>query len=138
MKKLLFILFLSFVSQSSVYAQACEIFVARLSWGTDEDTLRETFEPYGIVSKLQIVMDRATGRSRGFGFVTMPNCQDAQIAINDLDQSELDGRTIVVKMKDQEQNKTNRGGYNRGGKGGGYGGSRGGYGGGGGYRQDGN
>jgi len=131
MKKLLFILVLSFVSQSSVYAQACDIFVARLSWDIDEDTLRETFEAYGNVSKVQIIMDRATGRSRGFGFVTMPNCQVAKSAINDLDQSELDGRTIVVKMKDQEQNKTNRGGYNRGGQ-------RGGYGGGGGYRQDGN
>ncbi|MEM9528189.1 MAG: RNA-binding protein, partial [Bacteroidota bacterium] len=95
------------------------LFVARLSWDTDEDTLQNTFSAYGEVESVKIILDRETGRSRGFGFVEMPNEEEAKAAIEALDQSDLDGRTIVVKENDRQG----------GGGGGGYGG-----GGGGGYR----
>ena len=113
------------------------IFVAKLSYDTSEDTLRETFEEFGEVSSAKIIMDKFTGRSKGFGFVEMPNDDEAQAAINDLNDSELDGRTIVVKeARPREDNRSGGGGRGgRGGRGGGggYGGGGGGGYGGGGY-----
>ncbi|GAB5550938.1 MAG: hypothetical protein Sapg2KO_05290 [Saprospiraceae bacterium] len=100
------------------------IFVAKLDYGTSEDTLRSAFEGFGEVSSVKIIMDREMGRSKGFGFVEMPSDDDGFAAIADLNGSELDGRTIVVKKAEPREN-------NRGGGGGGY---RGGGGGGGGYR----
>ena len=58
------------------------IFVAKLSYDTSEDTLRDTFEEFGEVSSAKIIMDKFTGRSKGFGFVEMPNDDEAQAAIN--------------------------------------------------------
>ena len=117
------------------------LFVARLSWDTDEDTLQNTFSAYGEVESVKIILDRETGRSRGFGFVEMPNDDEAKAAIEALDQSDLDGRTIVVKENDRQGGGGGggggRGGYSGGGGGGGYrgggggGGHRGGGGGGG-------
>ena len=95
------------------------IFVAKLSFDTHEDTLRETFEEYGEVSSAKIIMDKFTGRSKGFGFVEMPNDDEAQAAINELNDSELDGRTIVVKKARPKEDNPRRGGG-----GGGYGGGR--------------
>ena len=112
------------------------LFVARLSWDTDETMLQEAFEPYGTVESVKIIIDRETGRSRGFGFVDMPDDTEAQAAIDALDQSELDGRSIVVKENTRNRDEGGGGGF-RGGGGGGYrGGGGGGYrgGGGGGYR----
>ena len=103
------------------------IFVAKLSFDTQEDHLKQVFEEFGEVSSAKIVMDKFTGRSKGFGFIEMPNDSEAQNAINDLNDSELDGRNIVVK-KAEPRESNSRGGNNRRG-GGGYGG--GGYGGGG-------
>lgn len=108
-----------------------QIFVANLNDGTVEETLRGVFEWYGTVTEAKIIIDRDTRRSRGFGFVTMPNCQEAAAAIADLNQSELDGRTIVVKLANGSTNQ--RPGSPDGGRGG-YGNGRGG---GGGYRRDG-
>ncbi len=90
------------------------IFVAKLNYDTDEDTLRQTFEEYGEVDSAKIIMDKFTGKSKGFGFVEMPNDDEAQNAINDLNDAELDGRTIVVKKARPRED--------RGGGGGGYGG----------------
>lgn len=73
------------------------IFIAKLSWDTDDDGLREAFEPYGSVDSAKVIMDRDTGRSKGFGFVEMPDDSEAMEAIDSLNESELDGRTIVVK-----------------------------------------
>lgn len=73
------------------------IFVAQLSYGTEEDNLRDAFEAHGEVSSVKIVMDRTTGRSKGFGFVEMPDDNEANSAIASLNDSELDGRKIVVK-----------------------------------------
>ena len=73
------------------------IFVAKLSYNTDEHTLRDQFEQYGQVDSVKIIMDRETQRSKGFGFVEMDNDDEANAAIEGLDGIELDGRTIVVK-----------------------------------------
>ncbi|MCB0762573.1 MAG: RNA-binding protein [Flavobacteriales bacterium] len=74
------------------------IFVASLSYNTKVDTLRRAFEEYGEVSSAKIVTDRDTGKSKGFGFVEMPDDQAGQSAIDALNQSSLDGRNIVVKV----------------------------------------
>jgi RNA recognition motif-containing protein len=104
------------------------IFVAKLSYDTEERDLRNIFEQYGEVDSVKIVMDRDTGRSKGFGFVEMPNDDDGYTAINDLNSSVVDGKTIVVKKAESREPSRNRdnggGGFNRGGggynRGGGY------------------
>ncbi len=94
------------------------IFVANLSYRLSDDDLSQLFEAYGEVSSARIVMDRETGRSRGFGFVEMGD-EDGKSAIEALDQHELDGRPIVVKEAEERSN--NRGGGRGGNRGGGYG-----------------
>lgn len=73
------------------------LFVASLNFRTKEDNLRTLFEEYGEVSSVKIVTDKFTGRSRGFGFVEMPDNGDAQTAIEELNDAEFDGRNLVVK-----------------------------------------
>ena len=73
------------------------IFVARLSYGTSEESLRKLFEDFGEVESVKIIMDRNTGRSKGFGFVEMPDETEGSNAISSLNETELDGRTIVCK-----------------------------------------
>jgi cold-inducible RNA-binding protein len=115
------------------------IFVAKLNYDTSSEVLRETFEQFGTVESASVITDRETGRSKGFGFVEMPNDAEAQAAINALEGSDLDGKTIAVKKAEPRENRSSGGygggGGNRGG-GGGYGGGGnrdggGGYGGGG-------
>ncbi|KAG9301252.1 hypothetical protein G9A89_012635 [Geosiphon pyriformis] len=103
-----------------------KLFIGGLSWTTDDESLRSKFAEYGTVQDVVIIRDRETGRSRGFGFVTYSNNDEAENAIQSMDNQELDGRTIRVNMA------TERGGGGRGRGGGGYGGGGGGYGGGGG------
>ncbi|MBL7845367.1 MAG: RNA-binding protein [Cyclobacteriaceae bacterium] len=73
------------------------IFVAKLNFKTRTEDLQSAFAQYGEVSSVKIVKDRDTGRSKGYGFVEMPNDAEAQAAIDGLNEKELDGRTIVVK-----------------------------------------
>lgn len=73
------------------------LFVGGLSWGTTVDDLRSAFEEIGPVTDAAVVMDRDTGKSKGFGFVTMADHRDGARAIEELDGSVLDGRDIVVK-----------------------------------------
>lgn len=73
------------------------IFVAKLNYATSEDALRQAFEEFGSVDSAKVIMDRETQRSKGFGFVEMPNDDEANQAISSLNETELDGRTIVVK-----------------------------------------
>ena len=115
------------------------LFVAKLDFNTSSDDLRNAFEAFGEVSSAKVVFDRDSGRSKGFGFVEMPNDDEARQAIDELNESELDGRTIVVKEATPKEDRGGGGGYNRGGGGGGgynRGGSGGG-GGGGGYNRGG-
>jgi len=83
---------------SGAKAIPCRLFVGSLSWDTSEDSLKAAFEEFGRVSDAVIVNDRDTGRSRGFGFVTMENRKDATRAIDELDGADLDGRNIVVNV----------------------------------------
>ncbi len=117
------------------------IFVAKLSFDTQSEDLREAFEAYGTVSSANVIMDKFNGRSKGFGFVEMDDDNEGQNAIDQLNDTELDGRTIVVKKAEPRENRGGGGGGRRGGGGGGYGGGGGGgnrggggYGGGGGNR----
>ena len=73
-----------------------KLFVGSLPWAVDDQKLKETFEPHGNVVSAKVVTDRNSGRSRGFGFVEMENAEDAQKAISELNESEMDGRKIVV------------------------------------------
>lgn len=102
------------------------IFVARLNYDTTSEGLQEAFEEFGVVSSAKVVMDRDTGRSKGFGFVEMDNDDEAYAAIEALNETELDGRTIVVKKARPRTENRGGGGYGGGGNrgGGGYGGGR--------------
>lgn len=73
------------------------IFVAKLNFRTQEAELERAFLQFGQVSSVKIIMDKETGRSKGFGFVEMPNDDEARNAIEGLNEKELDGRVIVVK-----------------------------------------
>ncbi len=109
------------------------IFAAKLSFDTQSEDLREAFEEFGEVTSASVITDKFTGKSKGFGFVEMPNNEEASKAISELNDSTLDGRTIVVKKAEpREERSSGGGGGNRGG-GGGYGGGGGNRGGGGGY-----
>ena len=111
------------------------IFVGSLPFQLEEADLKELFEAYGEVSTVKLIIDRESGRSKGFGFVEMPDDEAAQLAITGLNGSEVKGRSIAVSQAEEKKPNDRRsgggGGYggNRGG-GGGYGGGRGGGGGG--------
>lgn len=97
------------------------IFVAKLSFDTSESTLQTVFEEFGEVSSAKIIFDRDTGRSKGFGFVEMADDDAANSAIEALNETQLDGREIVVKeARPRENNNNRRGGGGYGGGGGGY------------------
>lgn len=101
------------------------IYISNLSFGTNDADLNQLFSEYGEVSSAKVITDRETGRSRGFGFVEMPNDEEAQKAINELNQAEYDGKVISVSVaKPRESRPNNRGNNNRGGynsnRGGGY------------------
>ena len=79
------------------------IFVGNLSWTTTEDELSRLFEPYGAVERAQIITDRETGRSRGFGFVEMPDAPEAQAAIDGLHGTSQGGRLLTVNEARQRE-----------------------------------
>ena len=114
------------------------IFVGSLPFKLQEADLKQLFEAYGEVSSVKLINDRETGRSKGFGFVEMPDDESAQQAISALNGSEVSGRTIAVSLAEERKPSERKsfgggGGGNRGG--GGYGGGNRG-GGGGGYSRD--
>jgi RNA recognition motif-containing protein len=84
------------------------IFCAKLNYDTQEEDLRSAFEAYGEVSSVKIIMDKFSGRSKGYGFVEMPDDTEGQAAIDGLNDTELQGRTIVVK-KANPRNDDRRG-----------------------------
>jgi RNA recognition motif-containing protein len=73
------------------------IFVAKLNYRTSVDSLTDLFANYGNVTSCKIIMDRDTGRSKGYGFVEMANDDEGRVAIEELNEFEFDGQTIVVK-----------------------------------------
>ncbi len=112
------------------------IFVGSLPFSIEEADLRESFEAYGAVDTVKIITDKFTGRSKGFGFVEMPNDEEAQKAIDELNGATVQGRAIVVNKSEPKPEgerrsfNNNRGGSGGGGGYGGGGNSRGGSGGG--------
>ena len=76
------------------------IFVGSLPWSIEEADLRESFEAYGAVESVKIITDKFTGRSKGFGFVEMPNDEEGQKAIDELNGATVDGRAIVVNKSE--------------------------------------
>jgi RNA recognition motif-containing protein len=116
-----------------------KIYVGNLSYNTTQETLSEQFGAFGKVDEVAVIMDRETGRPRGFAFVTMNNDAEGQAAIDALNGADVDGRNITVNEAKPKPSGGGGGGGYRGGGGGGGGGYRGGGGGGGGggYRRGG-
>jgi RNA recognition motif-containing protein len=106
-----------------------KLYVGKLNYDTTNEGLGQAFAAYGKVDSAEVIMDRMTGRSKGFGFVEMSSDAEAQAAIAGLNGQELDGRTIVVNEARPKEPRT--GGRFGGGGGGGFGGGFGGGGGGG-------
>ena len=100
-----------------------KLFVGGLSWNTTDDGLRDAFAAFGEVTDAKVITDRETGRSRGFGFVTFSEPGDADTAVEQMNGTLLDGRTVNVN---EARERPRRGGGGGGGGGGGYGGGRGG------------
>ncbi len=112
-----------------------KLYVGNLAYSCTEDRLREMFEAHGEVTSAALVMDRDTGRPRGFGFVEFSNDDHARAAIEALNGQNIDGRDLTVnEAKPRENRGGGGGGGGRGGYGGGGGGGYGGGGGGGGGR----
>lgn len=103
------------------------IYVSNLSWGTQSDSLQDLFSQYGEVASANIITDRETGRSRGFGFVEMNNDAEGQAAIDALNGTDFEGKTINVSVARPRTERPAFGGGSRGGFGN-NGGGRGGYG----------
>ena len=120
-----------------------KLYVGNLSYNIRDEDLQQAFAQYGTVSSAKVMMDRDTGRSKGFGFVEMGSDPEAQAAINAMNGQALDGRAIVVNEARPREERPGgfRGGSSGGGGGygggGGTGGGGGGYGGGGGGRSGG-
>lgn len=99
-----------------------DIYVGNLAYATTDETLKSAFSEFGEVTSARVVTDRMSGRSKGFGFVEMPDNAQAQAAIDALNGRELDGRTLRVNESQPKPREDRRGG--------GFGGGRGGFGGG--------
>ena len=100
-----------------------KLFVGNLSFDTTENTLQDTFAAHGTVLEANLMMDRATGRPRGFGFITMSTSEEAQAAIEALNGKSVGGRALTVNVAKPREERTGGGG---GGGGRGYGGGGGG------------
>jgi RNA recognition motif-containing protein len=115
---------------------AKNIYVGNLSWEVTADELLALFQQHGNVARAQVITDRETGRSRGFGFVEMGNDEEAQKAIDALNNSPYKGRPLTVNEAKPREERGGGGGYGGGGRrSGGYGGGGGGGGYGGGRRE---
>ncbi|MDH6355185.1 RNA recognition motif-containing protein [Dysgonomonas sp. PH5-45] len=93
------------------------IYVSNLNFSTASESLQELFAEYGTVDSAKIITDRETGRSRGFGFVEMPNDAEGQKAIDELNNTDFEGKTINVNVarpkSEGYNNRGGNGGYNR-------------------------
>ena len=114
-----------------------KLYVGNLTYSVSDSALEQLFSQFGTVQSAQVIQDRATGRSKGFGFVEMDTEAQAQAAIEGLHDQEHDGRRLTVNEAKPREDRGGGGGYGggggRGGRGGGGGGGYGGGGGGGGY-----
>jgi cold-inducible RNA-binding protein len=90
-----------------------KLYVGSLPYSVTEEELRELFSPFGDIESVRIIMDKATGQSKGFGFVEMASVDDAQKAIENLHGTQLGGRTLIVNNARPEQAREPRGGGSR-------------------------
>ena len=98
------------------------IYVSNLSWNTTSEGLQELFAGYGEITSANVINERETGRSSGFGFVEMTNDAEGQKAIDELNETNFEGKTISVSVARPKTDRSSGGGYgNRGGNSGGYG-----------------
>src|ERR1700683_2932730 len=97
---------------------ATKLFIGSLAWATTDDSLKDFFATVGTVVSASVIVDRDTNRSKGFGFVEMSSDEEAKAAVDQLNNKELDGRTIVVNEARPREERP-RGSFNGGG-GGGY------------------
>lgn len=89
------------------------IYISNLSYGVNDADLNELFSEYGTISSAKVIMDRESGRSRGFGFVEMSNEEEGQKAISELNEAEYDGKIINVNVaRPRTERSNNGGGYN--------------------------
>ena len=109
-----------------------KLYVGNLSYNTTSSELEQLFSQHGTVQSAEVIQDRDSGRSKGFGFVQMGSDEEAQAAIAALNGQQQDGRALTVNEAKPREDRGGGGGGGRGGYGGGGGGGRGGYGGGGG------
>ena len=98
-----------------------KLYVGNLPWSANEQSLKDMFSPFGEITEAIVIMDRYTGRSKGFGFVTFANEADAEKAIAEMAEKEIEGRKIMVNVARPREERSNQ---------------RGGGGGGGGFRKD--
>lgn len=98
-----------------------KLFVGGLPWAMDSEDLRQAFSEFGAITEANVVQDRETGRSRGFGFVTFGDKESAEKAVSAMNQAEIGGRTVNVNFAQAREPR--EGGF-RGGRGGGRGGYR--------------
>ena len=101
-----------------------KLYVGNLSYTVSSSELEELCSAFGTVASAQVIEDRDTGRSKGFGFVEMGTDQEAQAAIQGLNGKEKDGRPLTVNEAKPREERSGGGGGGRGGRGGGYGGGR--------------
>ena len=107
-----------------------KLYVGNLAYSVRDDSLQHAFSEFGSVQSAKVMMDRDTGRSKGFGFVEMASADEAQAAIRGLHGQQLEGRDLTVNVARPKEDRPSGGfgGGSRGyGNGGGYGGGRGGY-----------
>ena len=91
------------------------IYVSNLSYAVNDSDLRDLFGEYGEISSAKVIMDRESGRSRGFGFEEMPSDTEGQKAIDELNQVEYDGKVINVNVAKPRTDRPRNNNYNRGG-----------------------
>ncbi len=87
-----------------------KLYVGNLPWSVNDQSLREMFSPFGEITEAVIISDRYTGRSKGFGFVTFVNEADAEKAVAEMANKEIEGRKIVVNVAKPREERSNRGG----------------------------
>lgn len=91
------------------------IYVSNLSFNTNDAELNDLFSKFGEVSSAKVIMDRESGRSRGFGFVEMPNAEEGKDAMLGLNNKEVEGRAMSVSVAKEREERTGGGGGSRGG-----------------------
>jgi RNA recognition motif-containing protein len=115
------------VSRTVKHHMSNKLFVGNLSFNTTENDLNDAFAAFGSVTETNLMMDRETGRPRGFGFITMSSAEEAQKAIEAMNGKDMDGRALTVNVAKPREERTGGGGGGRREYGGGGGGGRGRY-----------